>query len=369
MKAKSILWILLAAALFVSSAPAQFGGLIGSAKNAVSNKDKDKQAKKNEVAPETVQSFTGPKKRLAVMEMDVKVSSQSTMNPNMGGGYTQTNTMSIPMPSDFGTGLTEMLTTSLVNTNRFILLERKALQDIQSEVMLGASGAVNPETAPKPGSLLGAQALIRGAITEYSYRRSSTGTGAVLGRSVGLQRSTTEAMVALDIRIYDAATGQILDSVRAEGNAKSSENSVNVEIKDSKVGSSAFNSTPLGAASREAIERAVKFICDRMEKRLWEGAIAEIDIENDKISALYLNAGKRTGINEGDEFDIFRSGRPIVNPETKVVIGRTKDTLVGRCKVETVDMDIAIAQPTQGSGFQKGDLIRLSNPGGSTPAR
>jgi hypothetical protein len=190
-----------------------------------------------------------------------------------------------------------------------------------------------------------------------------------LGRSVGLQRSTTEAMVALDIRIYDAATGQILDSVRAEGNAKSSENSVNVEIKDSKVGSSAFNSTPLGAASREAIERAVKFICDRMEKRPWEGAIAEIDIENDKISALYLNAGKRTGINEGDEFDIFRSGRPIVNPETKVVIGRTKDTLVGRCKVETVDMDIAIAQPTQGSGFQKGDLIRLSNPGGSTPAR
>jgi hypothetical protein len=168
MKAKTILWILLATALLVSGANAQFGSLIGTAKNAVSTKDKDKQTKKNEVAPETVQSFTGPKKRLAVMEMDVKVFSQSTMNPNMAGGYTQTNTVSIPMPSDFGTGLTEMLTTSLVNSNRFILLERKALQDIQSEVMLGSGGAVNSETAAKPGALLGAQALIRGALTEYS---------------------------------------------------------------------------------------------------------------------------------------------------------------------------------------------------------
>ena len=42
----------------------------------------------------------------------------------------------------------------------------------------------------------------------------------------------------------------------------------------------------------------------------------------------------------------------------EVVIGRTRDTLIGRGKVETVDMDVAIAQPVQGSGFQKGDLIR-----------
>jgi outer membrane protein OmpA-like peptidoglycan-associated protein len=175
-------------------------------------------------------------------------------------------------------------------------------------------------------------------------------------------------MVALDIRIYDASTGQILDSVRADGKAKSSENSATIEVQNNKGSASSFSSTPLGAASREAIAKAVKFICDRMEKRPWEGAIAEIDAENDKISALYLNAGKRAGIKEGDEFDILRSGRAIVNPETKVVIGRTKDALIGRCKVETVDMDVAIAQPTRGSGFQKGDLIRLSTGGEVIPA-
>ena len=74
-----------------------------------------------------------------------------------------------------------------------------------------------------------------------------------------------------------------------------------------------------------------------------------------------MNAGKRAGIKEGDEFEVLRAGRPIVNPETKLVIGRTKDTLVGRCKVETAENDFAIAQPTKGTGFQKGDIIRFSS--------
>jgi hypothetical protein len=42
------------------------------------------------------------------------------------------------------------------------------------------------------------------------------------------------------------------------------------------------------------------------------------------------------------------------------VIGRTKDTVLGRCKVESVELELAIAQPTQGAGFQKGDRFDSS---------
>jgi curli biogenesis system outer membrane secretion channel CsgG len=369
MKSKLFFWALLAVIALGVDASAQFGDILGKARKTVlSNKEKDKEPKQTEITPETVTSFTGPKKRLAVMDLDVKISGQSTMAPNMGGGYNTSSSISIPMPSDFGSGLTEMLTTALIKSNRFIVIERKAIQDLQSEAMLASSGMVNPDTAIKPGSLLGAQAMIRGAVTEYSYKKSSTGSGAVFGQTVGLQRNTLEAMVAIDVRIYDAATGQILDSVRADGKAKSSENTANVEVGNNKLSTSNFSSTPLGAASREAIEKAVKFICDRMELRPWAGAIAEIDGENDKITALYLNAGKRTGIKEGDEFEVFRAGRPIVNPETKVVIGRTKDTVLGRCKVESVEMDISIALPTEGTGFQRGDMIRFRQDG-SAPSK
>lgn len=123
--------------------------------------------------------YYGPRKRIGVMNMDVKVTATSYTAPTSNGGSVTTTSVQIPPPTDFGTGLTEMLTTALIDSKRFVVLERSALQDIQSEQQLGASGGVNPNSAPKTGQLLGAQALIRGAVTEYSFEESSVGAGGV----------------------------------------------------------------------------------------------------------------------------------------------------------------------------------------------
>jgi hypothetical protein len=221
---------------------------------------------------------------------------------------------------------------------------------------------MNPDTGGKPGNLLGAQIMIRGAVTEYKYKRDQTNARNNLIKGVDLHRTATNASLALDIRIFDAATGQILDSVRADGRANSSQNEVTVDVtKDAKVGKASFSSSPMGAAAREAIEKAVSFICERMASRPWEGAIADLETENDKVLLLYLNAGSRTGIRVGDTFEILRPGRPIINPDTKVVIGRTRDTILGQCKVDTVSEEISTALPIQGDHFQKGDMIRIAS--------
>jgi curli biogenesis system outer membrane secretion channel CsgG len=361
---------LIAAILLVSSVSdgdAQIGGIIKRAKAVAGpTKGDDKVPPPKAESNQTqMPSFTGPKKRLAVMDMEVKVGSQpgvvtAIVPQPVNPASLSTTAIDLPLPPDFGQGLTEMMTTSLFNTNRFILLERKAIADIQSELQLASTGLMNPDTGGKPGNLLGAQAIIRGAVTEFSYKRTQTNSSTTLGRAVDLHRTSTDAFLALDIRIFDAATGQILDSVHADGRAKSSQNEANVEIRrDNRVGGGSFSSSPLGAAAREAIDKAAKFICDRMESQPWEGAIAEMETENDEATVLYLNAGSRAGINAGDQFDIFRAGRPIVNPQTKVVIGRTRDTLIGRCKVETVNDDFSTAVPVQGQKFQMGDLIRM----------
>jgi hypothetical protein len=109
---------------------------------------------------------------------------------------------------------------------------------------------------------------------------------------------------------------------------------------------------------RQANEKAVAFICDSMATRPWEGAVAEIKTENDKVTLLYLNAGSCAGIHFGDAFDILRPGRPIVNPKIKVVIGRTLDTVLGLCKVDTVIEELSTALPVKREKFQNGDLIR-----------
>lgn len=336
-------------------------------------KDKKKDTP-NDNKPAPIAEYTGPKRRLGVMDMEVKVTTTTTPTPSGGA----TTTVDVPMPTDFGQGLTEMLTTALVASKRYIVLERKALADIQAEQNLGATPTVDPTSAATPGKLLGAQALIRGAVTEYTYHRSSTGGNVAVIPGISLSHSSAEAAVVLDIRIYDTNTGQILDSVKAEGRAKGSATGVgfdnvstdaNGQPTGFKMSASGFTQTPLGQATRQAIDKAVALINARMEKVTWEGAIAEIDTTDaDPKCILYLNAGSDMGLKVGDVFDIFRAGRTITDPQTKVVIGRTLDTRLGACKVISITPGLAIAQPTEGTGFQKADIIRFPAPPTGVPA-
>jgi len=96
--------------------------------------------------------------RIAVMDLSGSaLKLQTTYQPT-----STTSSISIPPPAEFGRGLTEMLTTALTTTGRFIVLERAAIDKVTSEQDFGASGRVNPETAAGRGKIIGAQSLITG---------------------------------------------------------------------------------------------------------------------------------------------------------------------------------------------------------------
>jgi curli biogenesis system outer membrane secretion channel CsgG len=327
---------MLAAALAALSAtlPAQTAW----AQDGKKNGDKKGKDQKEEIVP-ALPAYFGPKKRLSVADLEIKVNTTITTTATPSSATT-TSSLNIeaPPPTDFGTGMTEMLTTALVNSNRFVMLERKALKDIQDEQALGKTETVQKDAAATEGGLLGSQAIIRGAITEFTYKRSATSSGGILGKVLDAGKSGTEAMVALDIRIYDSVTGVIIDSVRAEGRAKATSQGFNFNLGDIKLGSSSFNATPLGQATRQAIEKAVAFICERMEKKA---------------------AGSREGLKVGDEFEVLKPGKAIIHPQTKVVLGRGQDKLIGKCKITTIMDDFAIAVPTEGAGFSKDDVVRM----------
>ncbi len=306
---------------------------------------------------ESLPQYFGPKQRIAVMGLDSKISTSTASDPVQQGGVVSNTTVQIPPPADLGTGLTEMLITSLENTHRFILLERTALQDIQAEQQLGTSGALNPATIPKAGSLLGAQALVRGAITEYSFAESSLGGGGILG-NLGIAHSSMRAMIALDVRLYDTTTGEILNSVHAVGHASSSGTSVNYTNSNLAVGSTAFSQSPLGEACRRALAKAVLFICKSMVAIPWEGRIADVEPDGASVT-LYLNAGKDDGIKAGDTLDILKPGHTIVDPATQTVIGHVKDVPEGTAHVVEVKPKLSILAVDSGSGFSVGDVVRM----------
>jgi len=117
-----------------------------------------------------------------------------------------------------GEGMSEMLATALVDSGRFIVLERQALRDVIQEQDLGASGRVKRETAAPIGEIEGAELLIYGAVTEFEPEKAGIGGGTfVPGLKTGVIGGVKWAHVAIDLRIVDAKTSRIVATTKVEG--------------------------------------------------------------------------------------------------------------------------------------------------------
>lgn len=238
------------------------------------DEDSDGMAKK--LAMLVYPPFDGVKKRIAVTGFENKVSTLTS------GGSGQ-----------IGVGLAEMLTSELIKTGRFILVERAALSDIVKEQELGQTGLVRKETAAAVGELLGAQLLIMGAVTEFESQ-SSGGGGGVGYKGFALAARTESAHVGVDVRLVDSSTGQVLKSFNADAKAQAVGLGFTGTIEGVQFGSDAFVKTPLGQAAREAIHKAVMFIINEMEETPWIGRVAQV-----KDGQIYVNAGATANLKSG----------------------------------------------------------------------
>lgn len=72
------------------------------------------------------------------------------------------------MAKKFGYGATvsEMLTTALIQTNRFKMVERGQLKKVMEEQALGMMGAIDTETATRVGRILGVEMVVVGSVSK-----------------------------------------------------------------------------------------------------------------------------------------------------------------------------------------------------------
>jgi curli biogenesis system outer membrane secretion channel CsgG len=135
--------------------------------------------------------------------------------------------------NEIGDGMATMLTTALVNSNRFLVLERDALDEVIREQDLGASGRVQAGTAPPIGEIEGAELLVIGAVTGFEPEKMGLGGGIVgLGTLIGSAilhekndwlpvgaATYRESFISIDVRAVDAASSRVLftTSIDARG--------------------------------------------------------------------------------------------------------------------------------------------------------
>lgn len=119
----------------------------------------------------------------------------------------------------------DVFVTELVKSGRFRVVEREQLAALMQEKNLALSGDIDPSTAVKVGKLLGVNYLLTGAVTEYGVTDKG-GHGRGIGRLPGFSAGKRSFVAAVNARLIDTSTGEIVwaDEASAE------ESSVKVNV-------------------------------------------------------------------------------------------------------------------------------------------
>ena len=270
---------------------------------------------------------------------------------------------------DIGKGLADILTTVMLERNRYRLVERSLLEKVTAEQDLGAGGRVDPTTASKIGKLIGADYLIMGKVTTFTVEKKEAGGLINIHGLGGLGTASSKAHVAVDLRVVDATTGEILGSY--PGKADESKGSLLVAGHTSfgviAIGSSDFNNTILGKACRNAIgqwcdnlakaQDASTLVLTPKHKPVMHPDGTVLDVEGSTIIA---NCGTAKGYAVGDRVEIHKKGKEIKDPDTGEVI-RVTTQLIGtgaitKCDEKSADIAFTLTDSTQ--KIAVGDLVK-----------
>jgi curli biogenesis system outer membrane secretion channel CsgG len=249
-----------------------------------------------------------------------------------------------------GRGASDILTTELVKTGKFNVMERERIAAIIKEQNLGASGRIDPATAARIGKIIGVEYIITGAITEYGQSRAG-------GGGKGVQVGKTGYHATVDIRMINAATGQIIFA----DSSSHSDSSYNVRVFGIGGGES-FNEKKATEVMRVAIKNlAAKITSAPIKSGGSKSAVgskgSETLVADVDGTIITLNNGKNAGFKTGQKVTISRKGKVIKDPRTGKVL-KVKYKKIGAIKLTEVEDSYAEGEIISGSGFNVGDIVR-----------
>jgi curli biogenesis system outer membrane secretion channel CsgG len=250
-------------------------------------------------------------------------------------------------------GITNLVTDELVNSNKVIVVERSRIEQIQAEQHLGATGAVEAETASQIGRLTGARLAVMGTITEWDLKQS-----AGIGISF-LRVSGSQAKVSLTGRVVDTETGQILGSLSGSGSKTGAGISVD-SFRGISFNAEQFQSSTLGQATTAAVKQFVDNLLEVIEKANLTLTKAEAAVTNEG-TVLVVLPGDQIVINLGANHGMKLNAT--INIYSLMTIPGIKDPVripVGTAKVINVDPEASVAKiESKTQDIKQGDAVSL----------
>jgi len=236
-----------------------------------------------------------------------------------------------------GSNLTDVITTELVKSNRFIVLEREDLAKVMQEINF--SSTLGQGQLASEREFQDADYVITGAITKYSV--NTTGNKGIISSS-----KTQRAEISFDMKMINVRTGEIVLSDQGEG------------VSDVEYG------TTLGVGStggydegleQEAFRAAAIDVMDNIietvDKTPWMANVAKIS-----GNKLYINAGQKSNVDIGTKLAVYKQGEKI---EFNGKFLGFEETKIGVAKVvDYLGEDAAILE-YKGESFTLPGIVKL----------
>ncbi|MES2018098.1 MAG: CsgG/HfaB family protein [Pseudomonadota bacterium] len=233
-----------------------------------------------------------------------------------------------------GKQASDMLSTKLIASKKFLVLERPDMGKIIDEQKRSGQSA----------GLVGVDALIVGSVTEFG--RSTTGkTGFMSATKVQTARAKVE------VRLVDARSGHAFFSATGTGEASTESGEV------AGFGNKAdYDATLNDRAIAAAISDLQSALISKLEERQWRTDILKSDGHQ-----VYMSGGEKQGIRAGDTFNIVREGEKVTSAQSGFQI-TLPGTTVATVKVVSLFGD---AETNEGA---VAELVTGSAPTGNTAA-
>ncbi len=251
-----------------------------------------------------------------------------------------------------GTGMADMLITALVNSGKFKVYERAALDELLKEKNLSESDLANPGVASSTKLQIG-DYLVKATITEFGYKEKEIG-GSISGSFLkGGGLTEYIGRVGVDLRIIDIGTSEV---IIAEALAKEEKSrSLGIATDKFTFGDvNSFDDHVVGKATRKVIDEIVEMLQTESASKPWKGIMIVAD------EFLFIDGGTEIGIKPGMQFEVKRFDKEVKHPKTGKVLKVLYDD-IGVVKATEVEEGITTVEVVSGQGFKEGDIVMPVN--------
>jgi curli biogenesis system outer membrane secretion channel CsgG len=271
---------------------------------------------------------------------------------------------------DIGKGIRAMLVTRLAQANKVVVVERAKLATLTKEQDFSPSTWCKHGTGARVGQISGADALLSGDIIIFGRddKKKSVKGGGLIGGAFGAiasSKNEDKAVVAIDYRLIDAETSEVIATGEARGESVRKGNALGAiggAIGKGVAGvqvdmtSSNFAETIIGEATQDCVNKLAAILLEQtgsMKKtvREVEGRVADVSGKT-----IVLNVGSVDGVNVGEVFEVLRIVREVKDPVTKETLDVVTEK-TGEMTITSVRDKIATGTYA-GSAAQVGFMAR-----------